>query len=144
MSRRATYSRTCAWCRTTAGSPAGPRRRSATTEWRWATGWRRLSPVHAIQHDLIDATQFFLHYRDHQDKIRRLAERIEPLFDAMVDAACGSPAPVVQWGSNYDEMLTCPPYFEQEIHAVDPQGCRAGWRQPASFCSAIPTAKMKA
>ena len=73
------------------------------------------SPVHAIQRDLIDPTQFFLHYRDHQDKIRRLAEQIEPMYNAMLDAACGSPAPVVLWGSNYDDMLTYPPYFQHEI-----------------------------
>jgi methylmalonyl-CoA mutase cobalamin-binding domain/chain len=72
-------------------------------------------PVHEIQRDLIDPTQFFLHYNDHQAKVRRLVEQMDPLFDAMLDAACASPAPVVLWGSNYDDMLTYPPYFAREI-----------------------------
>ena len=72
-------------------------------------------PIHEIQRDLIDPTQFFLHYGDHQEKMRRLAEQMEPLFDAMLDIMCDSPAPVVLWGSNYDDMLTYPPYFEREL-----------------------------
>ena len=78
-------------------------------------GFSAMSPVHEIQRDLIDATQFFIHYRDHQDKMRRLAEQMEPLFDTMLDIVSQSPASVVLWGSNYDEMLTWPPYFEREI-----------------------------
>jgi 5-methyltetrahydrofolate--homocysteine methyltransferase len=74
-----------------------------------------MSPVHEIQRDLIDATQFFIHYRDHQDKMRHLAEQMEPLYDTMLDIVSQSPASVVLWGSNYDEMLTWPPYFEREI-----------------------------
>ena len=78
-------------------------------------GMSATCPIHEIQRDLIDPTQFFLHYSDHQAKMRGLAERMEPLVNAMLDIACHSPAPVVQWGSNYDDMLTYPPYFEREI-----------------------------
>lgn len=80
-----------------------------------AHGYAATCPIHEIQRDLIDPTQFFLHYRDNQAMMRRLAEQMEPVFDAMLDAACQSPAPVVQWGSNYDDMLTYPPYFQREI-----------------------------
>ena len=80
-----------------------------------AHGFAATCPVHEIQRDLIDPTQFFLHYSDHQDKVRRLAEQMEPLFNGMLDILCKSPAPVVLWGANYDDMLTYPPYFKREL-----------------------------
>lgn len=80
-----------------------------------AMGFPATSPMHEIQRDLIEPTQFFLHYGDHQEKVRRLADQMEPLFNTMLDILCKSPAPVALWGSNYDDMLTYPPYFEREI-----------------------------
>ncbi len=73
------------------------------------------SPFHWIQRDLSDATQFFIHYKDHYAEMRALAERIAPLQDKMLDILCASPADVVWWGANFDDMLTFPPYFAQEI-----------------------------
>jgi len=73
------------------------------------------SPINEIQRDLIEPTQFFFHYRDHQKKMRRLADQMEPLFDKMLDIMCESPAEVIWWGANFDDMLTYPPYFEREI-----------------------------
>ena len=73
------------------------------------------SPIHQIQRDMIDPTQFYFHYKDHTSKMRELAARIEPLYDKALGILCKSPAEVVYWGANYDDMLTYPPYFEQEI-----------------------------
>jgi methylmalonyl-CoA mutase cobalamin-binding domain/chain len=73
------------------------------------------SPFHWIQHDLCDATQFFIHYKDNYAQMRELAERIAPLQEKMLRILCNSPAQVVWWGSNFDDMLTFPPYFAQEI-----------------------------
>jgi methylmalonyl-CoA mutase cobalamin-binding domain/chain len=73
------------------------------------------SPFHLIQRDLSDATQFFIHYKDHYAEMRGLAERIAPLQDKMLKILCESPAEVVWWGANFDDMLTFPPYFAQEI-----------------------------
>ena len=73
------------------------------------------SPVNEIQRDLIDSTQFFFHYKDHYDKLQRLASQMEPLFERMLAIQCDSPAEVVFWGANYDDMITYPPYFEREI-----------------------------
>ncbi len=78
-------------------------------------GFAATSPIHEIQRDLIDPTQFFLHYDDHQPKMRGLADRMEHLYNGALDIICASPAEVVLWGSNYDDMLTYPPYFEREI-----------------------------
>lgn len=73
------------------------------------------SPMQQIQRDLIDATQFFIHYKDHQKELRALVERMEPLYDKILKICCESPAQVVNCGSNFDDMLTYAPYFKQEI-----------------------------
>lgn len=80
-----------------------------------ATGFYGGSPVNAIQRDLIDATEFFVHYSDHYRKMAELAARIEHLFDKVLSFACASPAEVVLWGANFDDMLTYPPFFAREI-----------------------------
>jgi len=73
------------------------------------------SPFHLIQRDLIDPTQFFIHYKDHYAEMRGLADRIAPLLDKALNVLRESPAEVVWWGANFDDMLTYPPYFAQEI-----------------------------
>src|SRR5690606_18668814 len=73
------------------------------------------SPMQQIQRDLIDATAFYIHYKDHQRELRELAARMEPLFERILEICCASPAPVINWGSNFDDMLTYPPYFAREI-----------------------------
>ncbi len=80
-----------------------------------ARGFMGASPVHQIQRDLLDPTQFYFHYKDHNAKMLELAKKMEPLFDKALQILCASPAEVVWWGANYDDMLTYPPYFEQEI-----------------------------
>ncbi len=80
-----------------------------------ATALRGASPMHQVQRDLIDATLFYFHYRDHEKELRKLTGQMEPLFDEMLRISCDSPAEVVQWGSNFDDMLTYPPYFEKEF-----------------------------
>jgi methylmalonyl-CoA mutase cobalamin-binding domain/chain len=73
------------------------------------------SPMHMIQKEFLDPTQFFYHYRDHQKEMRELAECVEVYFDKVLAVMEDSPAEVVLWGANYDDMLTYPPYFEKEI-----------------------------
>ncbi len=80
-----------------------------------AQGFMGASPIHQIQRDLLDPTQFYFHYKDHNAKMRELAGKMEHLFDKMLQILCKSPAEVVWWGANYDDMLTYAPYFEQEI-----------------------------
>ena len=80
-----------------------------------AIGSLDASPFHTIQRDLIDPTQFFLHYKDHYAEMRALADRIGLLLDKELAILRDSPAEVVWWGANFDDMLTYPPYFAQEI-----------------------------
>jgi methylmalonyl-CoA mutase cobalamin-binding domain/chain len=73
------------------------------------------SPMQAIQRDFLDATEFFYHYRDNQGSMQRLAESMEQVLDQLLKVAGDSPAEVVLWGANFDDMITYPPYFEKEI-----------------------------
>ena len=73
------------------------------------------SPMHHIQRDFLDATEFFFHYKDHQREMRRLAEAIGHVYDQILQVTADSPAEVVLWGANYDDMITYPPYFEKEL-----------------------------
>jgi methylmalonyl-CoA mutase cobalamin-binding domain/chain len=73
------------------------------------------SPMHHIQKEFLDPTRFFFEYQDHYGLMRDLAERITPYFEKVLGAVAESPAEVVLWGANYDDMLTYPPYFEKEI-----------------------------
>jgi methylmalonyl-CoA mutase cobalamin-binding domain/chain len=73
------------------------------------------SPMHHIQKEFLDPTQFFFEYQDNYGLMRELAESVEVYFDKVLDIIEGSPAEVVLWGANYDDMLTYPPYFEKEI-----------------------------
>jgi corrinoid protein of di/trimethylamine methyltransferase len=73
------------------------------------------SPMHMIQKDLIDTTRFFFEYQDNYSAMCALAEKIEGYFNRVLEIVADSPAEVVLWGANYDDMLTYPPYFEKEI-----------------------------
>ncbi|MBD3308382.1 hypothetical protein GF339_18245 [candidate division KSB3 bacterium] len=73
------------------------------------------SPLHLILHDLAPIDQFFYLYVDNRDALYDLAARIEPLFDAMLEAVLACEAEVVLWGGNYDQSITSPPFFQREI-----------------------------
>ena len=73
------------------------------------------SPMHLIQKELLDSTKFFYEYKDHYARVRDLAEQIGVYYNKVLQIIADSPAEVVLWGGNYDDMLTYPPYFEKEI-----------------------------
>jgi len=72
-------------------------------------------PVHHIQKYFLDATEFFHYYRDHQPEIRYLADALAPLYEKALHIVAESPAEVIQWGSNFDDMLTFPPMFAKHF-----------------------------
>ncbi|MHB8907645.1 MAG: cobalamin-dependent protein [Syntrophales bacterium] len=73
------------------------------------------SPIHHIQKQFLDATEFYFHYNDHQKEMRQLAESMAPLYDKALQLTAASPTEMVHWGGNYDEMVTYPPYFEKDL-----------------------------
>jgi hypothetical protein len=82
------------------------------------------SPIHLMLHSLMPVDQFFYFYMDVRKNLYELAEKLEPVFEAILDAAIASSAEVVHWGSNFDEELTYPPFFEQEIMPWLKKACR--------------------
>ena len=73
------------------------------------------SPMHHIQKEFLDATEFYYHYHDYQKEMRELAERVENYYNQALKIIADSPAEAVLWGANYDDMITYPSYFEKEI-----------------------------
>ena len=73
------------------------------------------SPMHHIQKDLLDATDFYYHYHDYQKEMRVLAEIMENYYSQALKISADSPAEAVMWGGNFDDMITYPTYFEKEI-----------------------------
>lgn len=76
---------------------------------------RAASPTHHIQKHFIDATQFYFHYHDYRKEMRDLSEKVGHFFDQMLQITADSPAEVLYWGANFDDMITYPTYFEEEI-----------------------------
>jgi methylmalonyl-CoA mutase cobalamin-binding domain/chain len=73
------------------------------------------SPMHFIQKTLLDATAFYLHYHDYPREIAELIEVLEPIYRRLIDILAGSPADVVMWSANVDDMITYPAYYEKDI-----------------------------
>jgi len=73
------------------------------------------SPMHMIQKEFLDSTQFYYEYKDNDKLVRKLADSVEVYFDKVLGVIADGPGDVVLWGANYDDMITYPPYFEKEI-----------------------------
>ncbi len=73
------------------------------------------SPMHHIQKEFLDATEFYYHYHDHQKEMRALAESVAHFFDQALAIVADSPAEAILWGANFDDMITYPAYFKKEI-----------------------------
>ena len=80
-----------------------------------AIGTTNASPIHLMLSNLMSTEQFFYLYMDDRKSLYRLAERIEPIFDKVLEAAIKSSAEIILWGGNFDIKITYPPFFEQEI-----------------------------
>jgi uroporphyrinogen-III decarboxylase len=72
-------------------------------------------PMQHIMKELMPTEQFFYAMADYPEKVLRLAERLEPFFDAIQRTALDSPAEVVLLGGNYDDSITSPPFFHRYI-----------------------------
>ena len=73
------------------------------------------SPMHHIQKEFLDATDFYFHYNDCQKEMRALADSMGHFFEQGLSIIADSPAELVLWGANVDDMITYPEYFEKEI-----------------------------
>jgi len=80
-----------------------------------AYGNNGAGPMQHIMRDFLDATRFYLEMYDHAGEMRQLCEDMEPFFEQIFRVLADSPAEVILFGSNYDEMITYPPFFKEHI-----------------------------
>ncbi|MBW2203598.1 MAG: corrinoid protein [Deltaproteobacteria bacterium] len=73
------------------------------------------SPMHFIQKTFLGATDFYYHYHDYKKEMGELAEALENAYDQLLSILADSPADVILWSANVDDMVTYPAYFEKEI-----------------------------
>jgi len=73
------------------------------------------SPMHHIQKEFLDATEFYFHYNDNSKEMKALAEAVGNFFEQGLKIIAESPAEAVLWGGNVDDMITYSSYFEVEI-----------------------------
>jgi hypothetical protein len=80
-----------------------------------ARGLAAAGPMQHIMRDFLDATRFYLEMHDHPREMRRLCEEMDPFYDRLFQILTEAPAEVVFHGSNFDEMITYPPFFRDHI-----------------------------
>lgn len=73
------------------------------------------SPMHYIEHELMPYDQFFYHFYDYSQKLNGLANSIDKYYQKLVKILSQSPAEIIHIGSNYDNHVTWPPFFEKHI-----------------------------
>jgi uroporphyrinogen-III decarboxylase len=74
-------------------------------------------PIQHILAELMPMEQFYYALHDYPATVERLAEQMEPYYQAIKTIAADSPAEVVLLGSNYDELITPPAFFRKYLLA---------------------------
>jgi len=72
-------------------------------------------PVQHILAQLMPMEEFFYALHDRPAAVEKLAEQMEPYYQAVKAIAADCSAEVVLLGSNYDESLTPPPFFRKYL-----------------------------
>ena len=80
-----------------------------------AFGHNAGGPMHHILKQFMDSTAFYLDLYDHPKEMEALCRDMDPFFDQMFRVLADSPAEVILFGANYDDMITYPPFFRQHI-----------------------------
>lgn len=73
------------------------------------------SPMHHIQKEFFDATEFYYAYSDCPKQMHDLAGSVGHFFDQALEIIAGSPAEMVLWGANLDDAITYAEYCGREI-----------------------------
>ena len=72
-------------------------------------------PLHLIMKELMTVETFFYAMADYPERVMRLCEQIEPLFERIKQIAAGLPAEIVFLGANYDDAITYPAFFRRHF-----------------------------
>ena len=73
------------------------------------------SPIHFIQKTFLEATEFYLHYKDYPQEMSALAEALEHFYNQALPIIAESPADCVLWSANVDDMITYPELYEEHF-----------------------------
>ena len=73
------------------------------------------SPIQHIMKELMPLEQFVYALHDYPERVQRLAEQMEPLYQQLEEIGANSPAEVIFLGANYDDSITYPAFFEKYI-----------------------------
>ncbi len=73
------------------------------------------SPIHLVQHDMMELDSFIYLYHDDPEALHQLAARMEPFFESVLSAVLESEAEIFLWGANYDQSVTWPEFVRDEI-----------------------------
>ncbi len=99
----------------TPGAYAAFRARIGDSGLAVANGPVAAGPIHLVLHDLMDMEAFMYLYMDDLAALQRFGDRLRPFFEAALDAVVACDAEVVWWGANYDQQVTWPGFFRDEI-----------------------------
>ena len=72
-------------------------------------------PIQHIMKELMPLEEFFYALHDYPEKVLRLAEQMQPLYQHLQQIGADSPAEVIFLGGNYDDSITYPAFFEKYI-----------------------------
>jgi hypothetical protein len=72
-------------------------------------------PIHHIMRVLMTTEQFYYALNDYPEQVERLAAQIEPLYQRIRQFALESPAEVLLAGTNFDDSITPPRFFEKYL-----------------------------
>ena len=73
------------------------------------------SPMHFLQKQLIDPTDFYLHFKDHPAEIAMLIEALEGVYEQLIEVLSGAEMDALLWVSNVDDMLTYPKLYQEHF-----------------------------
>jgi hypothetical protein len=68
-----------------------------------------------VLHDLMELDSFIYLYHDDLGALHQLAARMEPFYEALLSTLLESEAEIFLWGANYDQSVTWPTFFRDEI-----------------------------
>lgn len=85
--------------------------RGVAVAWLFGTA----CPIHHVLKELMTVETFFYAMSDYPEKIARLCEQLEPLYDAVKRIGVETEAEIIHLGANYDDSITYPKFFEKYI-----------------------------
>ncbi len=73
------------------------------------------SPMQHILKHFLPGTGFYLLYNDRREEMEAFAAGLAPFYEQLLDFYATADVDCVLWGSNYDETITYPAFFEEQI-----------------------------